>query len=261
MSPTPYVMKTVRVLDSKGRPLSTCSSDKARALVARDKATLICEDPLTIQLPYAVEMPPRPEPADQQRIGEGKSILLHTCCGPCATYTISRLREQGYEVLGLWYNPNIHPFSEHERRLASMETYAASVQLPLLREEGYEMIDFLRSVAYREAYGERCRLCYVMRLGRTAQVAAREGIDAFTTTLLISPHQDQELLRQTGQTAGEEYGVEFHFENFRKGWSERGRLTREHDLYRQQYCGCIYSEWERYSGQKIGPKDSRLTDE
>jgi predicted adenine nucleotide alpha hydrolase (AANH) superfamily ATPase len=100
-----------------------------------------------------------------------------------------------------------------------------------------------------------------MRLGRTAQVAARKGIDAFTTTLLISPHQDQELLRQTGQAAGEEYGVEFHFENFRKGWSERGRLTREHDLYRQQYCGCIYSEWERYSGQQIGPEDSRLTDE
>ncbi len=142
-----------------------------------------------------------------------------------------------------------------------MEAYAESVELPLMREEGYEMLEFLRAVVGREAHGERCRRCYALRLGRTAKVAAGEGFDAFTTTLLISPHQDQGLLRETGEAAGEEYRVEFHFENFRRGWSERGRLAREHDLYRQQYCGCIYSEWERYSGRKIAVRTSPLTEE
>jgi predicted adenine nucleotide alpha hydrolase (AANH) superfamily ATPase len=254
-------MEIARVLDSTGRQLSPCSATKARKLLARGEASLVCEDPLTIQLPYAVELPPRPQVAGQEKVGVGRSILLHTCCGPCATYTINRLREQGFEVWGFWYNPNIHPFSEHQRRLASMETYAESVELPLVREEGYEMLEFLRAVVGREAHGERCRRCYAMRLGRTANVAAEQGFDAFTTTLLISPHQDQELLRQTGEAAGEEYRVEFHFENFRRGWSERGRLAREHDLYRQQYCGCIYSEWERYSGRKIAARTSASTEE
>ncbi len=247
-------MEIARVLDSTGRQLSPCSSAKARKLLAQGEASLVCEEPLTIQLPYAVELPPRPQATDQEKVGEGKRILLHTCCGPCATHTINRLREQGFEVWGFWYNPNVHPFSEHQKRLASMEAYAESAQLTLLRGEGYEMVEFLRAVVGREAHGERCRCCYALRLNRTAQRAAGEGFDAFTTTLLISPHQDQERLREAGEAAGEEYGVEFHFENFRRGWSERGRLAREHDLYRQQYCGCIYSEWERYSGREIAAR-------
>ncbi len=246
-------MKTAWVLDSKGRRLAPCSSEKATMMVSQGKATLICEEPLTIQLPYAVELPPRPEPVQQTQVGEGRSILLHTCCGPCSTYTITHLREQGFDVSGLWYNPNVHPYAEHQRRLASMRTYAESVGTPLLCEEGYEMSDFLRNVVGRESHGERCRHCYRMRLNRTARVAVREGFDAFTTTLLVSPHQDQDMLRDVGEVAGGEFGVEFHFENFRRGWSERGRLTREHNLYRQDYCGCVYSEWERYTGQRIRP--------
>jgi predicted adenine nucleotide alpha hydrolase (AANH) superfamily ATPase len=117
--------------------------------------------------------------------------------------------------------------------------------------EGYDMLEFLRMVAGREAFGERCRLCYAMRLNKTAAEAARRGFDAFTTTLLISPFQNQEHIREAGTAAADEYGVGFHFENFRRGWAERGRLTHEHDLYRQQYCGCVYSEWERYSGETI----------
>jgi predicted adenine nucleotide alpha hydrolase (AANH) superfamily ATPase len=244
-------MKTVRVLDSNGRRLSPCSPERATALVAQGKARVVSEDPLTVQLPYAVELPPEPEPEGVRAVGEGRRILLHVCCGPCSTYSIDRLREEGFEVTGFWYNPNIHPFVEHEKRLAAMEEYAATVGLPLLREESYEMREFLRTVVGHEAHGERCGLCYAMRLTRTAQEAARRGFDAFTTTLLISPHQDQERIHEAGVIAASEHGVEFHFENLRKGWSERGRLTREHDLYRQQYCGCLYSEWERYSGEQI----------
>lgn len=212
---------------------------------------MVCEHPFTIQLPYGVKLA-SPEGSLQQReVGEGKSILLHTCCGPCSTYTIGRLRDQGFQVTGLWYNPNIHPYSEHQRRLSSMRAYAQSAGLRLMEEQGYEMLDFLRLVAGREVHGERCRLCYELRLGRTARVAAAEGFDAFTTTLLISPHQDQDSLCQVGTAESQKHRVEFYFENFRRGWSERGRLTREHDLYRQQYCGCIYSEWERYAGDQL----------
>jgi predicted adenine nucleotide alpha hydrolase (AANH) superfamily ATPase len=254
-------MSKAQVLDSEGRRLSPCALDRARRLVADGKATLVCDHPLTIQVSYEVELAAPEESPQQRKVGEGKSILLHTCCGPCSTYTIGRLRDQGFEVSGLWYNPNIHPYSEHQRRLASMQAYAESAGLRLVEEREYEMLDFLRLVAGREIHGERCRLCYELRLGRTAQVAAAQGFDAFTTTLLISTHQDQDLLRQAGTAAGEEHHVEFYFENFRRGWSERGRLTREHDLYRQQYCGCIYSEWERYSGTNIAWEESERRDD
>jgi predicted adenine nucleotide alpha hydrolase (AANH) superfamily ATPase len=255
------VKDTARVLDSKGDLLSPCAADKARKLVASGKAALVCDDPLTVQLPYAVDWPDPKPSAVPSKAGENRTVLLHTCCGPCATYTVDYLREQGFHVCGFWYNPNVHPFSEHQRRLASMEEYAESVGLPLVREEGYEIIEFLRAVVGHEAHGDRCLRCYEVRLARTAQVASREGVDAFTTTLLISPYQNQDLLRQAGEAAGVRYGVSFHFESFRRGWSETGRLAREHGLYRQQYCGCVYSEWERYSGQRIAPGGTRPEDE
>ena len=217
-------------------------------MLAQGKASLVSQEPLTIQLPYAVELP---REAEEERVGKGRRILLHICCGPCATYTINRLREEGFQVEGFWYNPNVHPFSEHEARRVGLQDYLKSAGVPLIGEDGYEMPQFLRMVAGTEAHGKRCRYCYEMRLNRTAEVAAREGFDALTTTLLISPHQDQGLLRDIGERVAQEHGVEFYFENFRRGWSERGRLTREHDLYRQQYCGCIYSEWERYAGSDV----------
>lgn len=176
-----------------------------------------------------------------------KSILLHICCGPCSTYTINRLREEGFAVTGYWYNPNIHPWQEHERRRESLVAFAEEVDLPMLWHERYEMPAFLRAVAGREKFRERCEICYRLRLSQTARMAHEKGFEAFTTTLLISPYQDQGMIRSIGEEVAAEQGVEFYFENFRRGWAERGRLTRQHGLYRQQYCGCIYSEWERYN--------------
>ncbi|NIN63464.1 MAG: hypothetical protein GTO63_01855 [Anaerolineae bacterium] len=225
-------------------------------MVAQGKAALLSESPLTVQLPYAVELPDKPEAAQECRRGEGKSILLHACCGPCSTYVINRLRDEGFEVTGFWYNPNIHPFSEHQKRLGSFQTYAESTGLPLVQEQEYQMPLFFRLVAGHEARGERCRFCYEMRLRRAAMVAAQEAFDVITTTLLISPHQNQDMVREIGERVADEHGVGFYFENFRRGWSERGRLTREHELYRQQYCGCIYSEWERYAGDDISRSTS-----
>jgi epoxyqueuosine reductase len=176
-------------------------------------------------------------------------LLLHTCCAPCSTYSVIHFRRRGWEVSGLWYNPNIHPFLEHEQRRQSMESYAERVLLPMIWAEEYEMPRYLRAVAERPAKPERCVVCYRMRLERTAAMARQFGFDAFSTTLLISPYQDQSLLRQAGEEAGSAHGVAFQFEDLRTGWPERGRLTREYGLYRQQYCGCIYSEWERYGRQ------------
>ena len=250
-------MATVVVLDAESRQLSPTTAEKARKLIAQGKAMLVSEQPFTIQLPYSVELPPKP--TEVEKPGEGKRILLHICCGPCSTYPIKQLREEGFQVTGFWYNPNIHPWQEHQRRRESLEKYAEAVDLPVIWYEKYEMPLYFRAVVGHERFGERCRSCYRMRLEKTARVAAEggpsagsgRGFDAFTTTLLISPHQDQALIRQIGEEVAEEWEVEFYFENFRRGWSERGRLTREHDLYRQQYCGCIYSEWERYNEAHI----------
>jgi predicted adenine nucleotide alpha hydrolase (AANH) superfamily ATPase len=254
-------MAPVVVLNANGQQLSPTTPKKARQLIAQGKAAVVSEEPFTIQLPYSVELPPRPE--EPEKPGEGKRILLHICCGPCSTYPIKRLREEGFQVTGFWYNPNIHPWQEHQRRRESLQKYAEAVELPVIWYEKYEMPLYLRAVVGHEKFRERCRLCYRMRLEKTAQVAAEgspstgsgrspstgsgRSFDAFTTTLLISPHQDQALIRRIGEEVAEVYGVDFYFENFRRGWSERGRLTHEHDLYRQQYCGCIYSEWERYT--------------
>lgn len=185
-----------------------------------------------------------------------RRILLHICCAPCSTYVVNRLREQAFDVTGCWYNPNIHPFSEHERRRETLAGYAARIDLPVLWEAGavnlaatansttYEVVEFMRRINGQEQFRQRCQACYQMRLERTAQVAVREGFDLVTTTLLISPYQDQKAIKSIGEQVAATYHIAFYFENFRRGWVERGRLTREYGLYSQRYCGCLYSEWE-----------------
>jgi predicted adenine nucleotide alpha hydrolase (AANH) superfamily ATPase len=147
-------------------------------------------------------------------------------------------------VAGHWYNPNVHPYSEHERRRETLARYAQEIELSTIWEPGYDVVRFLRAIHGREQFRVRCKTCYRLRLERTAQVAAREGFDAFTTTLLISPYQDQAAIRAIGQEMADTHGVEFWYENLRRGWAEHARITREHGLYSQRYCGCVYSEWE-----------------
>jgi len=177
------------------------------------------------------------------------NILLHCCCGPCAIYTVNRLREQGYEVTGFWYNPNVQPFTEHQNRLEALHTLANAIDLPLIVSPGYEMISYFRAVVGHE--GERCGDCFRLRLSRTAKVASEKGFSAFTTTLLISPYQKHELLKEIGEEIAGEQGVKFYYEDFRTGFRESHRLSREFNLYHQKYCGCVYSEWERYGKVNI----------
>ena len=173
------------------------------------------------------------------------TLLLHACCGPCSTYTVEHLRGQGYELTALWYNPNVHPFQEHQLRLESMQRLAQAVDLPMIVLEGYDFVLYLRAVVGRES--ERCLHCFRLRLTKTAELAKQDGFDAFTTTLLISPYQKHELLRQIGEDVAAETGIPFLYQDLRPGFSQSRKLSKEYNLYRQQYCGCIYSEWERHS--------------
>ena len=178
-----------------------------------------------------------------------KQILLHCCCGPCTTYTLEWLRLNGFEVTGLWYNPNIHPFTEHQNRLESMKSLAEKQGMPLIVTEGYDLVKYFQLVVGQE--GNRCPICYRMRLGEIARVASEKGFPFFTTTLLISIYQDQELLRSIGQEFGRQYGLEFFYHDFSQGFRESQSMAREQELYRQKYCGCVYSEWERFGKVKI----------
>ncbi len=177
------------------------------------------------------------------------SILLHSCCGPCSIYVVKQLQEQKLDVSTYWYNPNVHPFREHQLRLEAMQQFTQSSSLPLIVEQGYDMIQYFQSVVGHES--ERCGDCYKMRLEKTAETAHKNGIDSFTTTLLISPYQNHELIRQIGEGAGRRWGVHFHFEDFSPGFRESHQISRERGLYHQGYCGCVYSEWERYGKVKI----------
>ncbi|WP_027718158.1 epoxyqueuosine reductase QueH [Desulfovirgula thermocuniculi] len=171
-------------------------------------------------------------------------ILLHICCAPCAIYPVDFLRREGHGVHGYFFNPNIHPYTEWERRKAALQRYAEEQGLPVIYEPEYRPEDYLRLVVFREA--QRCQFCYALRLGQAVRVARRGGFEAFTTTLLVSPYQKHETIREIGQALGEEYGVPFYYVDFRPGYKEAVARSREMGLYRQQYCGCLFSEKERY---------------
>jgi predicted adenine nucleotide alpha hydrolase (AANH) superfamily ATPase len=178
-----------------------------------------------------------------------KRLLVHSCCAHCAAYTIEHWRKEGYEVSALWYNPNIHPYTEHQLRLEAMQTLAGEMNFPLIDKGGYDIVEYFRRVVGNEA--ERCRHCFELRLARTAETAKAMGFDAFTTTLLISPHQKHDLLKEIGEELGKEKGVEFLYADLRKRYSDSRHITKPMELHRQQYCGCVYSEFERYADTKI----------
>jgi len=157
---------------------------------------------------------------------------------------VLRLRELGFEVHSWWYNPNIEPAEEHARREASLRAYADQVELPVTGST-YDPDRFEAAVRGQEERPARCRACYRLRLEATARAAQAHGIETFTTTLLISPYQDQAALRQICEEVATRYGLRFFFENLRRGWGERSRLARQHGLYLQTYCGCRFSLAER----------------
>ncbi len=168
-------------------------------------------------------------------------LLLHTCCAPCTTFVYKWLVENHFEAEGLFYNPNIRPEAEYQKRLATMRAYGTAVGLKV----SYEPSD-------RTIEPENCEECYRVRLEKTANLASLNGHDYFSTTLLISPYQKHALLKRVGEEAAEKYGVAFYYRDFRDGYYESRRLAQAMQLYRQKYCGCKPKE-EKMKGEKHAP--------
>ena len=176
------------------------------------------------------------------------NLLLHMCCGPCSCYPVKKLRQEGIEPVGYFFNPNIHPYKEWDMRLKTAREFAAKVDMKMYDDDNYRLRDFLRRALAAEAVENgRCRMCYTWRLEETARFAAEQGFDAFTSTLFYSIYQQHELMKETAEHFAKLYGVEFYYEDVRPGWQEGIDISQELELYRQPYCGCIFSEEERYS--------------
>ncbi len=169
---------------------------------------------------------------------------MHTCCAPCSIYPLRHLRDEGLTVMGYFYRHNIHPYTECLRRQETLEVFAEQKKLKLIIQEGYDLEGFVRNVVYREE--DRCRHCYFDRLRSAALVARKGKFDAFTSTLLYSKFQNHDMIREIGTAVGKETGVPFYYQDFRTGWKEGVRVSKQEGMYRQIYCGCIYSEKERF---------------
>lgn len=176
------------------------------------------------------------------------NLLLHMCCGPCSCYPVKKLRESGIKPVGYFFNPNIHPYKEWEQRMMTAKDFAAKVKMEMYADENYRLREFLgKALPAEEFPNGRCRMCYTWRLEETAKFAAEHGFDAFTSTLFYSIYQQHALMKETAERFAEKYGISFYYEDFRTGWQEGIDISHELELYRQPYCGCIFSEEERYS--------------
>ncbi|MFC1524517.1 epoxyqueuosine reductase QueH [Thermodesulfobacteriota bacterium] len=171
-------------------------------------------------------------------------LLMHVCCAPCTAYPLTLLREEGLNPRGFFHNPNIHPFKEFKKRLQALDEFSRRMDFPVEAIREYGLKEYLRKVVFSEDI--RCGLCYEMRLRSTVIHAREIGADAFTTTLLYSKYQQHEKICEIAGKLAEEFGVPFYYRDFRPGWQKGIDLSREMGLYRQPYCGCIYSEQERY---------------
>lgn len=169
-------------------------------------------------------------------------VVLHICCGVCATGVVERLTLEGHEVIGLFYNPNIHPLEEYERRLEATYQVAKELNFPLAvppytPEEWFAETDSLEN---EPEGGQRCEVCFRLRLRKTYLYLEDYGGDAFTTTLTVSPHKSADVINQAGQEIG---GDRFLVRDFKKqaGFQQAMALAKKWVLYRQNYCGCTYS--------------------
>lgn len=165
-------------------------------------------------------------------------LLLHMCCGPCSTYPIQELLKENFEIQGFYYNPNIHPIEEHTRRKENVAKLSSITNIPVTYDDDFRQEEWEGMKDIGEA---RCHRCYSLRLEKAAKYAAENGFQAFTTTLLVSPYQKHELIKELGDYYAKKYGVEFAYRDFRPGFRQGQQMARDMELYRQKYCGCILS--------------------
>ena len=173
-------------------------------------------------------------------------LLMHTCCAPCSVYCIDSLRKENIEPTVYWYNPNIHPYMEYKARRDTLKEYTKSINVEAIFEEEYGLDEFCKN-----AIGDlknRCQnYCYKVRLEQTAKFAKEHGFDTISTTLLVSPYQKHEILKEQGEEIAKKYGLNFLYRDFRVGFRKGQNKARELGLYMQKYCGCVFSEESRYN--------------
>lgn len=170
------------------------------------------------------------------------SVLIHTCCAPCLTYTAERLKKEE-DITAFWFNPNIHPFKEYEKRLMALKKYEEKTRIDVIYRDEYLLEEFVEGALRANP---RCKFCYQWRLRETAKEAKKRGFDSFTTTLTISPYQDHEMIKKIGGEVGKDNDVKFLYIDLRDGFYKSHEMAEELGLYKQGYCGCIFSEKDRY---------------
>lgn len=183
-------------------------------------------------------------------------LLLHCCCAPCSVMPLRLLREAGHELSAFFYNPNIHPYREYKKRRNCFREYMEAEHVPHAMLDDYDLEGWLGRLNQRNPRGDapgRCGFCYSVRLRQTAKFAAEYGFDAFSTSLLVSPYQQHDLIRLWGERAAAEFGLQFVYQDFRPYFREGQEIARQRELYLQSYCGCIYSEKDRYFKPKQQP--------
>lgn len=178
------------------------------------------------------------------------NILLHICCAPCAIYPVESLKKAGHKLAGFFYNPNIQPYSEYRKRQAEVEKYSKESSLNVIYGD-YDLEKYFQTVAYDGKAKDRCPECWWLRLINTAKCAKENGFDAFTTTLLASPYQDQDTIKVIGADIADKAGLKFYFEDFRPGFKAAHDKARAAGMYFQNYCGCVFSERERIEAKEL----------
>lgn len=172
------------------------------------------------------------------------NLLLHICCACCLCAPLKELRKEGHVVTGLFYNPNIHPLLEFRKRVKAVRVFQESDPIPVVYHEEYGLMEYLKAVNYEG--GDRCADCYNLRLRYTASYAKEKGFDAFASTMLFSIYQNHEQLKAFSEKLSKEYGVEFLYRDYRYLSVSSHEIAKKKLIYRQGYCGCVFSEYERY---------------
>ena len=176
-----------------------------------------------------------------------EKILMHTCCAPCSVSCIRQLRGEGIEPVSYWFNPNIHPYMEYKSRRDTLMTYAPTIGMELIVQEDYGLREFCRAVV--EDIDHRCTHCYTVHMEQTASFAAENGFDSFTTTLLVSPYQQHDRIAEIAEQMARRYGVRFLYRDFRPRFRDGQAQARALGFYMQKYCGCVFSEEDRYAAK------------
>lgn len=176
---------------------------------------------------------------------EDSKILLHACCGICSSYPVSFLKDAGYDVVVHFYNPNIYPLEEYQKRLEAERILCGHFDVELIEDEYNqdEFFDYVKGFEDEPEKGLRCDKCFELRLKRSAKIAKKLGIKNFTTSIVISPHKNFQKLSSIGETIAREYDLNFLSIDFKKkdGFLKTNKIANSLSLYRQNYCGCRFS--------------------